>query len=55
MVLYEQDHPSFWMMKGGEADTFERFRAIMQTWPALTNSIRHGADFQEQLGESGRL
>ena len=55
MVLYVQDHPSFWMMKGGEADTFERFRAIMQTWPALTNSIRHGADFQEQLGESGRL
>ena len=55
MVLYVQDHPSYWMMKACEAASVERFRAIMQTWPALTNCVRHGANFQEQLGESGRL
>ena len=54
-VLYVEDHPSYWMMKRGDKATFERFRATMQTWPALTNSIRHGANFLEQLGESGRL
>ena len=55
MVLYVQDHPSYWMMKGGDAATFERFRATMDIWPALTKSIRHGANLQHELGESGRM
>ena len=55
MVLYVQDHPSYWMMKGAEAAAFERFRATMDTWPALTTSIRHGANFQQLLGASGRM
>ena len=55
MVVYEADHPSHFLMKGGDAETAKRFRATMEIWPALTKSIRHGASFQEQLGESGRL
>jgi hypothetical protein len=54
-VLYEEEHPSHWMMKRGDTATFEHFKDTMEIWPALTNCIRNGVDFKEQLGESARL
>ncbi len=29
-VLYEEDHPSHWMMKGGDTATFEHFKDTME-------------------------
>ncbi len=52
-VLYNQAHPSYHLLNPSP-DATQNFRDLTQIWPALTETLIYGKDFNQQLDDSAQ-